>query len=175
MRKILSILLVFSFIAPFWISFGMLNYQQKTAKKVAKWTILRGLPDEELTFLEFSKEETKTVLKWKHSKEFEFSGIMYDIVRSYESADSVHYYCWADTDETLIVQKIRILLGKENDPTDKDFSRILNLMLTGLYPPGELNEYRPEYKDQPYCLPEFTWISHFKKPSIPPPKALFLV
>lgn len=151
----------------------MLQYEQKAAKKAAKWKILRGLSDDELTHLEFSKEEANRLLKWKHDKEFEFDGIMYDIVRIEESADSVNYYCWADTDETLIVHKIKSLLGEKNQKEKKDFSRMLNLFLAGLYLPEEAHDFAPEYKNPNYYLSEFNCLDHTLKPVTPPPKSFF--
>ncbi len=62
-----------------------------------------------LVLLEFSKAETESLLRWEHSREFEFSGQMYDIVESWTEGDRIYYRCWWDRAETRLNKILREL------------------------------------------------------------------
>ena len=51
--------------------------------------MIAGIDKKELVFFEFSHTENQQKLKWKHSKEFEFNGEMYDVVKKITSTDSI--------------------------------------------------------------------------------------
>lgn len=68
--------------------------------------MIEGIDKTELELLCFSIEQTKTELNWKHSHEFEFMGMMYDIVETIQTSDSIHYYCWLDHEETALNKRL---------------------------------------------------------------------
>jgi hypothetical protein len=53
-------------------------------------------------------------LKWKHSREFEFNGEMYDIVEEEMTGDTMHYWCWWDNEETRLNQQLDDLISKSS-------------------------------------------------------------
>lgn len=136
MKKSVSISLIILLIVPFWLSLTLLHFEKKEAQKEAKWAILNGLEKEKLVSLRFSRDEIKTMLKWKHDKEFRYKDIMYDIVRSEETPDSVFYWCWEDTRESLIEFEINNLLAQNDGKSGNkgELSKRLNQFFSNLYP-----------------------------------------
>jgi hypothetical protein len=72
--------------------------------------IIKGIDKEELVLLKFSEEEALKELKWKHSKEFEYKGEMYDIVETKKFNDITYYWCWWDHKETQLNQQLKELV-----------------------------------------------------------------
>lgn len=130
MKKILSILLIVFFITPFAGYYSYLNYQKYLVKKQVKKQIIAGIDKKNLVLLSFSVRESKNLLKWKHSKEFQFKGQMYDIVEKLQKNDSIFYWCWWDCEETGLNKELNQLtdltMGR-NTGKDKNLPEINNL------------------------------------------------
>ncbi len=129
MKRIVSILLLASLILPFVGTVTWLNHQKKTVRRQIKHHIIAGIDKSELVSFTFTKEETKTKLKWKHSKEFGFNGSMYDIVEADTSGNVISYWCWWDYKETKLNKQLATLLADflGNDQQNKDTkSRFVN-------------------------------------------------
>lgn len=88
--------------------------------------MIAGMDHEELVLLKFTKEEIKTKLRWKHSKEFEYNGQMYDIVSKEIKGDSIFYRCWWDHEETQLNKNLKKLVAsafnqdEDNQETQKE-------------------------------------------------------
>lgn len=104
-----------------------LQYEKSVVHREVKWKMIAGLDQEELVLLKFSNEETKTELRWEHSKEFEYKGQMYDIVSKEIKADSVFYRCWWDHEETLLNKKLTKLVAKALDLDENNRGAYLDL------------------------------------------------
>lgn len=87
----------------------VLHWQKKAVRREVKKRINDGLKDDELVKLTFLKDDVNKLLKWAKKDEFDFNGLMYDIVRSWESKDSIIYMCWKDDDESKIKQRLNQL------------------------------------------------------------------
>ncbi|WP_153796353.1 hypothetical protein [Foetidibacter luteolus] len=99
MKKALTIffLLVFSFYAGGFYSFFIIFQQQ--ARKEIKQQIKRDVPVRELTAIHISRDG-KDELEWfEEGKEFHYHNMMYDVVKTEQSADSIVYYCINDVQE----------------------------------------------------------------------------
>ncbi|MBN2681033.1 MAG: hypothetical protein JXR58_00870 [Bacteroidales bacterium] len=135
MKKAFAILIVFILVVPFAGTYYWLQLRKYQLKKEVRKKIIAGIPKEELVVLRFSVSETKTVLKWKHSKEFEYKGEMYDIVDTEFLNDSVVYYVWWDNEETQLEKQLKNLaneaLGK--DPIAKNRLERFNSFVNTLY------------------------------------------
>ncbi|KAA3642594.1 MAG: hypothetical protein DWP98_13575 [Bacteroidetes bacterium] len=107
--KFFGILLLICFIAPVTTAYFVLKIQKKQVRKEVKWKMISGLDDSELVLLKIA-EKDKKALKWKHSKEFELKGEMYDIVKSEERNDTTYYWCWWDYEETKLNKQLDGLL-----------------------------------------------------------------
>lgn len=102
MKRLFSVVLFCVLVAPFVLPYALMSYEKFQLKKTVKRQLLSGINKTELTCLKFSKEEIETVLKWEHSKEFEFQHKMYDVVYATSYSDSVMYWCWEDHAETVL-------------------------------------------------------------------------
>jgi hypothetical protein len=109
-NKFVSILFLLCFIAPVVTAVLVFHAERKSIRREVKWKMIAGLDDSELVLLRFHKDATKTDLRWKHSREFEYQGQMYDIVKTQESGDSIFYYCWWDYEETQLNRKLSSLV-----------------------------------------------------------------
>lgn len=125
MKKLISIILFVSLIAPFIIGLRTYNVQLKRIKKSVKKSITEHIDKSLLVRLSFNKSEI-TKLDWKHSKEFKHDSEMYDIVYKEIKSDSIIYWCWLDNDETVLEKSLNTLIAKsigknENNNQTKDF------------------------------------------------------
>lgn len=107
-----------------WGIFGYLTLEKKQVQKSVKHQIMEGIDKEELIYMAFSKNDIKTKLNWKHSKEFELNGEMYDIVERRETSDSAFYWVWWDKEETELNRRVRRLaaeiFGQNPDHQEKN-------------------------------------------------------
>ena len=63
-----------------------------------------------LVLLKFTKKDEQKLLRWEHSREFEFADQMYDIVKTEAHGDTTYYWCWWDEAETKLNQQLEELL-----------------------------------------------------------------
>jgi hypothetical protein len=175
MRKLALILFLTAFIAPVVMTWTSFEYQREKVRKSVKRMMIDGLKSEDLVFLSFSNDEKSTLLKWKHSKEFEYMGEMYDIVEFQMTQDSVHYWCWWDYEETQLNKKLSLLVSKAlgHDRTTKDRQDQLTRFFHTLYihdlfnwsPIIPINEVQGIlYSENLYTL--------FLSPPTPPPRII---
>jgi hypothetical protein len=118
-------------IVPLQSSFVGIQFRKKMLRKEIKHKIIAGLNEDELVKLKFANSEIQKKLKWKHSKEFEFNGEMYDIVKTKKTADSTEYYCWWDSEESSLNRKL-IALVCQNLP-DLPENKELGFQLSNFY------------------------------------------
>ncbi len=102
---------MFILFAPVATIFTFLQYEKSALRREMKWKMIAGMDHEELVLLKFTKEETKTNLRWEHSKEFEYNGQMYDIVSKEIKGDSIFFRCWWDHEETNLNKKLKKLVA----------------------------------------------------------------
>jgi hypothetical protein len=57
-------------IAPAAVTYIWLQHRKAVVRKEVKWKMIAGIDKSELVFFQFSKKESQTKLKWKHSNEF---------------------------------------------------------------------------------------------------------
>ncbi len=175
MKKIISIALIFSILAPFWISFSLIQYEKFLVKKEIKELIISGLPLEKLTLLKFTKAEIEEELEWEDSKEFEYDGTMYDIVECDIKKDSVFYWCWKDDDETDLNCTLNKLVGNEiegSDKTEANLKIISNFFANLYFSQNSLINFPFNKEKRFYSNFLLNYLSFKTRPSIPPPKIL---
>ena len=152
--------------------FGWLQQRRKDVRREVKHQIIAGLERSELVLLTFTPEQ-HSKLKWKHSKEFEFKGEMYDVVET-EVVDGItQYWCWSDDEETVLNKQLfeltNIALGLDpiQQQNGTNFKHFTKTLFYEAFIPWRLNEtialLQPETG--------FSGISSWKsEPSIPPPQ-----
>ncbi len=77
-------------------------------RKEVKKRIIEGVGKNELVVLKFIKSNAPEGLNY--SKEFEYRGEMYDIVKSESKGDTIFYRCWWDNKETKLNKKLTHLI-----------------------------------------------------------------
>ena len=103
--------MLFFLIAPVAVTYIWLQHRKAVVRKEVKWKMIAGIDKKELVFFEFSHTENQQKLKWKHSKEFEFNGEMYDVVKKVITANTIQYWCWWDHEETKLSKQLSKLLA----------------------------------------------------------------
>ncbi len=121
-KKHISILLLFLLIAPAVVTFTWLQHRKAVVRKEVKWKMIAGIDTNELVHFTFTQKETETQLKWKHAKEFEYKGEMYDVVYKVCANGTLQYWCWWDHEETKLSKQLsKLLVGAyQSDVPSKD-------------------------------------------------------
>lgn len=131
-KKVIGIFFLILLFAPAAVTYGWLHLKKQAVKREVKWRILRGIDKDELTVLTFTHAEAKA-LHWKHSREFEYEGKMFDIVVAEETAAGITYWCYNDREETEIETRIGKLAQTlfQSDPQSKEQEqRLINYFKT---------------------------------------------
>ncbi len=101
---------------PYFGTYSWLKWQRRQVKRAVKWQMIAGIDKEKLVHLSFTSAEASSQLHWKHSREFEFKGEMYDIAGKAQVGDTLHYWCWWDHEETKLnrqlIQLVETFFGK---------------------------------------------------------------
>lgn len=154
-------------------TFVWYHAQKATIKNRVAQYISSGIDKSELVLLKFTYAESKSKLRWEHSKEFEFKGQMYDIVETEYTNDSVYYWCWHDKDETHINNQIdklaSLVLPKKSEKTEYSITQVKQTIQlycdTHISVNSHLQTTKINYKKY-----QFYYSSEFFKPLSPPPK-----
>lgn len=169
LNRLSVFILLLSLSVPFAGAYTWLHWQISLTRKEVKRNMIRGLDQSDLVLLKFSKAETRSLLRWEHSGEFEYQQNMYDIVESEVRGDSIWYFCWWDHAETLLNRQLADLTewAMRGDARSQERQLRLERFLKGLYLPEET-----------FSLPVSSckWIAGFtlrpvlySSPSISPP------
>lgn len=119
MKQLIGLFLLLCLLLPSAGTYVWLSLHKIQLKKEVKKTLIASIEMEELVLLKFSKEDAEKKLEWEHSKEFEFEGNMYDIVKTQVINDSISYWCWLDYKETKLNKKLnKILIGALEEDTE---------------------------------------------------------
>jgi len=174
MRKFLGIMIVLSIAIPYSGAYLWLQQKKKLIRKEIKWKMIAGLERDELILLKFTRTETHELLNWKHSKEFEFKGQMYDIIETEASGDSIFYWCWWDHEETTLNKQLKNLVAqaKGQNPVKKENNKRLIDFFKALYfkEPSSFANNNPGLSCRKiFGLPSF-YKSFDISPPIPPPE-----
>ena len=136
MKRILFILLTLVFLFEIGGSVFIFKSKQYFIRKEIKTRIKNGVPENELHTFVFSLKQLES-LEWKHSREFRYGGMMYDIVRREVRDDGKHVlHCVSDKDEARLFVNLDRLTGRQmskdlpfNKPF-KELTRIFNTILS---------------------------------------------
>lgn len=176
MKNRIPILFILALILPFIGIYGWLKFEKAAIQKTVKRQLMQGIPKDELIQFTFALNDTATVLDWKHGKEFEFQGEMYDIVTRYYSGDSVKYDLWWDHEETELNRKLAQLTNSliNQNPEEKSKSSHLNHVIRTMYCHHDHIVFEFPFQIENHLLPqfpnEFSLIKRGNKPISPPPQ-----
>tara|TARA_B100000508_G_scaffold141092_1_gene146377 strand:+ start:21042 stop:21512 length:471 start_codon:yes stop_codon:yes gene_type:complete len=112
-----------------------MSSERQAIRKKVKHQIMEVTSNDELISFTFDQADTSKVLRWKHSKEFEYNNEMYDVVRREYHGDQVTYFLWWDHDETKLNRKVNQLASSlfDRSPTKERSSQQLSFFLSQLY------------------------------------------
>lgn len=135
MRTLVSIFLLAIFAVPFFWGPSWLSMEKRQIQKNVRNFILPSVDESELIIFEVSTSDTTTHFKWKHSKEFEYQGKMYDIVKRKQTGDEITYLVWQDDEETVINSKIKQLTNSifNNSSESQNNQLSFQLLVTSLF------------------------------------------
>jgi hypothetical protein len=162
------------FVNPTVGAFTWVHYKKTIVKKEVEKHIIAGINKDDLVLLIFSKEETQTLLRWEHSKEFEYNHQMYDVVETLTFGNTICYWCWWDQEETKLNRRLRELaaqacgeapkIGEKNEPS------ILSLktLYCAVYYGWKIST--PELFYKQFCSFFDLYSSIFIQPPTPPPR-----
>jgi hypothetical protein len=87
--------------------FAFVNFLKYKIKKEVKIYLANNELEEEIVKFKFAISEVETAIAWEEKNhEFEFQEMMYDIIRSEIYGDSITYYCFLDSKESIFKQKL---------------------------------------------------------------------
>ncbi|MCB9246338.1 MAG: hypothetical protein H6606_07880 [Flavobacteriales bacterium] len=109
--RLIGITLICSLILPFTGTYVLLKHKQKQVRREVKRTLLRKIDPQQLVLLKFHHADLDRMVNWKHSKEFQFKDVMFDIVASERIGDTIAYRCWPDKSETELNKKLGRLVA----------------------------------------------------------------
>lgn len=171
-KKVAGIFLLFCLVMPIGITYTFMHYRKIQVRKEVKRQIVAGIDKEDLVLLKFSDKELNR-LHWKHSKEFELEGKMYDVVEKQAVGDSTYYWCWLDNEETTLCKQLddllKYTLGK--DPRKRENQKQLSNFHNSLYCEDASSwcffQFEPEKLDSRYSFNSTTVLF---PPPVPPPE-----
>ncbi len=135
LRKITSIVLLIALSLNTSVYYFYLKLRQTNIRKEIKMKIKAGVPEDELTLFYYT-EANKHEFDWKHSREFNHHGVMYDVVREENPEPGVRLlYCVTDHQETLLFGNLKILVTQQqqNHPATKKANTLFGLFLSCLF------------------------------------------
>ena len=145
------------------------------AKDMAGYKIRKAIPQDEQLLWKFSTEDAKLKLDWEHSREFEYKGEMYDVLRSETKGDSIWYWCYWDRKETKLWKELNVLLVNLMGPgqQNKNEGRQLNDFFKSLYIPASSvkQNLAAGHDHQQRMIPyNFSLHAFDRIPPVPPPE-----
>jgi len=127
-----------------------------------------------LLVLSFTREESLTMLRWKHSREFVYNGHMYDIVEQREDGNYIHYTCYKDHKETQLESKKAelIAMAMGQDPARENQSKKLTNFLKTVFSQDSFywTPISPESSTIQFSAFNFIFSTFTPNPLHPPPK-----
>ncbi len=139
-----------------------------------KRQIVHGLDEQNLVTLKFHKDEVSKLVKWKHSREFEYHDFMYDIIFTTTSADSITYICFPDNDESAVNAHILQVASNNysHDPLKTRIETILkyNQINFNFFVERSVSNVILPDSAVKYFTPNSSYNFTIPKPLVPPPQ-----
>lgn len=140
-RRIAAISLLFMFLIYLGGVYPVFKLGQWHVRTEMKRRIKESVPESELFTISFSTSHAPSIEWLREGKEFRYKGRMYDVVRTKNTPDSVHYQCIDDSQETHLFAHLDFLVKKQLDehsnPTANNIRKISTLFFSLLYLPIE--------------------------------------
>jgi hypothetical protein len=172
-RKFAGISLLICLVVPVLALYVWTQHQKHEVRRAVKWRMAANLDKDEMVLLKFTDEDADSQLRWKHSKEFEFQGFMYDIVQQELHGDTTYYYCWLDKEETELNQRLDELaaLAFSKDPKNKENREKLSSFFKSLFH-KDSDVITAIHEDTAIMNSKYeeSYFLYRKPPRVPPPR-----
>ncbi len=151
-----------------------LEQKKQIVKSEVKTLLANNSESERKVLLKFSKEEVNTLLRWEHSREFEYNSQMYDVIQMQSSGDSVYYWCWWDKEETELNCKLKKLAEQDESKESREQKkqvRFVSFVFTPFFEEIQISpKLYTEFLNSLQCGYFNFYTSFYFKPLVPPPK-----
>lgn len=175
-RSLISLLLLFCLLAPVAVTLFIVEEHRVQVKKEIKQRLASVAKLRNLVTIKVDSEEKSRQLNWHDSREFEYCGEMYDVIKTVVKGTSTYYTCWLDHEETELNKKLDELVADAlGNSTKHRQSKTKLLELFELFYVAE-NSGTPvrietTARKQQYATPN-TYQSIFLSHPFPPPEAV---
>jgi hypothetical protein len=134
-----------------------------------------GSNAKDLVTLKFTREEALNSLNWKHHREFEFNGEMYDVADKGTNGDTLWFRCYKDHKETRLNMQKDKLMAKAlgSDPLKKSQEKQIKNFFQTLFSQDKSawNPYQALPSPFHYSLFTIHYSLFSDSPLSPPPKS----
>tara|TARA_B110000908_G_C10216423_1_gene433041 strand:+ start:295 stop:837 length:543 start_codon:yes stop_codon:yes gene_type:complete len=134
------IVLLMALVNPMYYAYVGYHIELKKIKKEVKNQLIANTPKEYLVSFRFEIESnTFKSLEWKHSREFQYQGKMFDIVEADTINNYAHYICFPDKQETALNQEFNDLLNERyaHDKPTNNKQKLLSNFVKSLFVQNE--------------------------------------
>jgi len=151
-----------------------LNSRLAAAKKAATLKVKKAIPPEDQMLWKFSMADSRSKLEWEHSREFEYKGEMYDVIRSEKRGDTMWYWCYWDRKETKLKNQLNIVVFNLMGPgaENRNSSQLISDFFKTLFHPVTDRQTNLALEDQYHrCIPPYSFsLNQYRTaPPAPPP------
>lgn len=177
-QKLISIFLFLVLLMPAVCLYSWFQMEQSSIKRTVKWKIATGIDKSELVTIKLSKADAEKELKWKHAKEFQFKGEMYDIVERKAEGDTLTFYCWWDFEETKLNKKVWALThrifnqSQEKQEKEQQLLKVFKSLYCQEH--ALMNFKETAYQSIKTFFYHAVLVDRYTKPNTPPPKLCYL-
>ncbi|MCB1148311.1 MAG: hypothetical protein KDK38_16030 [Leptospiraceae bacterium] len=172
-RRVSGIALILTLVAPILVCFTILKIEQSLIRKEVKQALIEHLDRDQLISFTFNPQEIEDSLDWEHDHEFEYRGLMYDVVERHTVDGNIHLLCWPDKQETELNKELDRLFGfalekDERNKNQKD--RTLHFLKTLFHQKTAHASLITDHKSEEFNLSAFNLCEAITDLSCPPPQ-----
>ncbi len=132
MKKQFAILFLILIInIPFIGFYSVFNLQKIEIENRLQTEINNGNHKSELVSLTFTREQTQKDLKWLSKREFEFTGMVYNVMQVQYSGDKIIYICHRNIEVASLIKNFETIVdaalghNKDTQTASENFSNFL--------------------------------------------------
>lgn len=96
------------------ISVIVIQFLQFRQKEDMEVQVKSAIPENRLHQILITNGEEDKIEWFEKNKEFQYEGIMYDIVRQENQGSSIKYYCLTDIEETQLIETLEKLMEHQS-------------------------------------------------------------
>ena len=174
-KKVTALSILFILLVNMAGYFPVFKWEQMQIRREIKQQIKNSIPGTELCSITFAKKCLAEIDWERQGKEFRYNGQMYDVIRTENKADSVHYYCIKDTQETRLFAQLDEFVKKQMDTTTSSthnpVRNLLKVFLSLVYLPSNSNDsFQENSWTKNECSHSFCYSELYLDKVSPPPK-----